>query len=158
MVVGIWCSVGVEDVSADARVPLEHALESVPPYAHYFPFQSTKWDHLFPAIQTGHRSVLACKVRVCFSCTRGFGVGAGKQGRFVPVAAPPWRRRWCESGEDIWARLLLRACKRTWWCLASVLSLLLKFHVRGVLSVLFKILFHVFLKITLISEVSLLFF
>lgn len=108
-VVGIWRSVGAEDVGADARVPLECALGSVSPYGHYFPFQSTEWHQLFPGIQTGYRSVLACKVRVCFSSTQGFGVGAGKQGWFTPGAAPPCRR-WRESGEDIWARLLLHAC------------------------------------------------
>lgn len=48
--------------------------------------------------------------------------------------------------------------KRTWWCLASILSLLLKFHLRGVVAVLLEILFHMFSEITLTSEVSLLFF
>lgn len=99
-------------MSADARVPLERASGSISCHARYVPFHSTKWDQLFPVIQTGHRSVLACQVRVCFSCRQGFGVASGLQGQSDPVAAPPWRRRWCKSGEDVWGNLLLHVCQK----------------------------------------------
>lgn len=47
--------------------------------AHCFPFQSKKGHPLFPAIQTEHGSVLACKVRICFSCSQGFRVVSRKR-------------------------------------------------------------------------------
>lgn len=152
--VGIWCSGGAEDVSADARVPLERASGSISRHAHYVPFQSTKWDQLFPVIQAGHRSVLACQVRVCFSCRQGFGVASGQQGQSDPVAAPPWRRRWCKSGEDVWGNLLLHVCQKD-----SVVS---SFNPSFVSKISCKecpgCLILKFLFITLTSEVSLLFF
>lgn len=158
VVVGIWWCADAVDVSADARVPLEHAMGSLCPYARYFPFQSTKRDQLLLVIQTGHHSVLACEVRVCFSCTRGFGVAAGKQGWFAPVAAPPSTTDGASQERASGGACCSTSVKRTWWCLASILSSLLKFHVRGVLATLFKIPVCMFLKTTLTSEVSSLFF
>lgn len=97
--------------------------------------------------------MFAWEVRLCFSCTWGFGVVAGKQGWFAPLGGEDGVSRERTSG---------RACssmsvQRTWWCLASVLSLL-KLRVRGVLADVDKIPLHVFLKTTFTWEAPLLFF
>lgn len=149
----VWCSVGAGEVNVDARVPLERALGSVSPYTHYVPFQSTKWELLFPVIYTGHHSVFAWKVRLCFSCTWGFGVVAGKQGWFAPLTGEGGASQERTSGQACCSV----SVQRTWWCLASIL-LLLKLHVRGVLADVYKIPFHMFLKTTLTWEAPLLFF
>lgn len=104
--VGIWCSVGAEDVSAGARVPLECALRSVSSYAPYFPFQSTKWEQIVPrhpnrtprCVSLGsesfslHSGLCGCGRKagmVCSHCSTALkemvGVGRGHLGK---LAAP----------------------------------------------------------------------
>lgn len=102
---------------------------------------------------TQDTSVFAWQVRLCFSCTWGFGVVAGKQGWFAPLTGEGGASQERTSGQACCSV----SVQRTWWCLASIL-LLLKLHVRGILADVYKIPFHMFLKTTLTWEAPLLFF
>lgn len=78
VVVGIWCSVDVKDINAGIG-PAGMYLGDVSPVSAASPFTAQNGTCCSLPSRTGHGSVLACKVRVCFSCTQGFRVVTGKQ-------------------------------------------------------------------------------
>lgn len=78
VVVGIWCSVDAEDMNAGIG-PAGMYLGVVSPVSTASPFPAQNGTCCSLPTKTGHGSVLAFKVKICFSCTQGFRIVTGKQ-------------------------------------------------------------------------------